>query len=314
MTKIIHAFPQAVTTKEKIKAKGVQILWSENRKAGSMSIEGKDKASNMMPWDEVNALLSSACTTAPDDGSYDKTKFMVTFEDGDTYTGRIDLQRHTGNLNHNIAGSHIRSWMAYSIKMSNDGMADSYGPAQDYIDYLEKYEIPGNGQSYDDSHDKAREDRKVREAAQEKKEWEEKARLSSIKCEKAKAAWADLMSKKPEWAKGLAVAVMDVNKCDSYTDYFEVGAGRTVALMWLKTGRSIFSNMRKGAKLLPETADLAEKNPDNEHRENYSMGRGNYLKASGCYSDGWTVKILDLGYYENNYYASEPVETVKDFS
>jgi hypothetical protein len=75
-----------------------------------------------------------------------------------------------------------------------------------------------------------------------------------------------------------------------------------------KTERDNFKEMRKFAAHFPETAHLAtvptvnrngdaktETNaswwyPADEHREKYSMGAGYYLKSTGRYSTGWTVR------------------------
>lgn len=44
-------------------------------------------------WAKASAALRSWAITAPEDGSYHKTDFTVTFEDGGTYEGRYDLAR-----------------------------------------------------------------------------------------------------------------------------------------------------------------------------------------------------------------------------
>jgi len=43
-------------------------------------------------WSAANALLNSMSRTAPGSGGgYHKTDFKITFEDGETYGGRVDL-------------------------------------------------------------------------------------------------------------------------------------------------------------------------------------------------------------------------------
>jgi len=39
----------------------------------------------------ANKVLKNMAKTAPEGGGYDKTNFVITFRDGDTYSGRIDL-------------------------------------------------------------------------------------------------------------------------------------------------------------------------------------------------------------------------------
>jgi len=87
-----------------------------------------------------------------------------------------------------------------------------------------------------------------------------------------------------------------------------------VILAGSKHGRDIFSEFRKAAARIPESAHLAnvptadqsgtprtEENkgwwrPADEHREKYSMGAGYYLKSSGHYSSGWLVcKVVRYG-------------------
>lgn len=47
-------------------------------------------------WDEANKILLALSQTAPgyDTGGYDKTDFLITFEDGEQYKGRYDLKHY----------------------------------------------------------------------------------------------------------------------------------------------------------------------------------------------------------------------------
>lgn len=60
----------------------------------------------------------------------------------------------------------------------------------------------------------------------------------------------------PEWAQSLIVAEFDEDQSDAMTDYFNTRTTRTVALAWSRHDRDIFSELRKAAALLPETAHL----------------------------------------------------------
>lgn len=44
-------------------------------------------------WAKANAVLRRIAATAPASGGYYKCDFIVTFDDGDTYQGRIDIKR-----------------------------------------------------------------------------------------------------------------------------------------------------------------------------------------------------------------------------
>jgi hypothetical protein len=49
-------------------------------------------------WDDADAVLKRMAWTAPEHGGYHKTDFRITWEDGETYTGRYDLKRHDVSL------------------------------------------------------------------------------------------------------------------------------------------------------------------------------------------------------------------------
>ena len=92
----------------------------------------------------------------------------------------------------------------------------------------------------------------------------------------------------PQNAKAIIIAELRRDESDSMTDYFAYGTDRTVILGFSNHTRDLFSEMRKYAANFLETAYLAEKNKDYEHREKYSMGSGYYLGKSKYH--GWIVK------------------------
>ncbi len=47
--------------------------------------------------------------------------------------------------------------------------------------------------------------------------------------------------------------------------------------------------MRKMAENMKETLHLCQSGKDAEHRDNYSMGKGLYLKDGNCYDSGWMI-------------------------
>lgn len=104
----------------------------------------------------------------------------------------------------------------------------------------------------------------------------------------------------PEWAKGVIVAHRHINESDPMSDYHGHRVGESIILAFSKHERNLFPELRKAAARAEETSHLATKptcppgreefwTPEDEHRENYSMGGGTYL---GVYkdSDGWVVQ------------------------
>lgn len=126
-----------------------------------------------------------------------------------------------------------------------------------------------------------------------------------------------LAEKMPAWAKGVIVASYEEDDCDLMTDYFNSTVTKTIIIGWSKHTKNLFSEMRKAAKAcgLPQVAQFAtaptvdgngrektEENkgwwtPADEHRENYSMGAGYYLKSCGRYSTGWKISKQRVGDY-----------------
>ena len=52
--------------------------------------------------------------------------------------------------------------------------------------------------------------------------------------------------------------------------------------------------MRKAARNAPETLHLYDAPKDAEHRENYSMGGGNYLSTQYRHASGWVIKKVSF--------------------
>lgn len=67
---------------------------------------------------------------------------------------------------------------------------------------------------------------------------------------------ADFLASKPAWAKAALVATYEEDKSDMMTDYFATHTTKRVFLAWSKHTKDLFSEMRKAAALLPETAHL----------------------------------------------------------
>lgn len=93
----------------------------------------------------------------------------------------------------------------------------------------------------------------------------------------------------PEWAKSVIVATLEKDECDSQSDYFATSDERRVILGFSKTIRNNFKEMRKTAENMEETLHLCQMGKEVEHRDNYSMGKGLYLKDGNAYSGGWMI-------------------------
>lgn len=70
-------------TQNKIKMKSITFEWSESNLI-------KDNTT-VTSFSEAENMIQQAARKAPSNGAYDKTKFIITYENGQTYTGRIDI-------------------------------------------------------------------------------------------------------------------------------------------------------------------------------------------------------------------------------
>lgn len=134
---------------------------------------------------------------------------------------------------------------------------------------------------------------KQNQAAQQAKEYKEKAILEGSK----------IVSGIPEWATAVIVAELKEDESDHQTDYFASSTAKTIYLAFSKSKRENFEEMRKAAAKFEETAKYSVKpqteegqEADDEHRENYSGGSGYYLGESKYY--GWIVRKFEV--HESN--------------
>jgi len=64
-------------------------------------------------WQDANVWLSRQSHTYPKTGGYDKHDFRVTFEDGETYEGRLDCQHpECDDPDLNVA-KHVRDFLEF---------------------------------------------------------------------------------------------------------------------------------------------------------------------------------------------------------
>ncbi len=99
-----------------------------------------------------------------------------------------------------------------------------------------------------------------------------------------------VMPTMPEGAQALIIASEHINDCGTHDDYYGHKTRRVVAIGWRMSKRESFKAMRKAAATFAPTAPLATGPSEVEHRENYSMGAGNYLKDGWIHHDGWCVR------------------------
>lgn len=109
------------------------------------------------------------------------------------------------------------------------------------------------------------------------------------------AVMAQVMAKAPAGAKRLIFADYEVDASDIQTDYFASHTAQTVAIGWAFSAREDFRALHAAAAAYPKTAHLGT--PDEgEHRENYSMGGGNFLSDHGSRNrgTGWVVRSASI--------------------
>jgi len=121
-----------------------------------------------------------------------------------------------------------------------------------------------------------------------------------------------VLAKAPAGAKALIYAEQCQDESDPMTDYFHSATVRTVAIGWRFSGREDFRALRAAAGQFAETAHMASDETLSawheargfrqhhqdalEHRDNHSMGAGNYLSDHGWAGSGsgWLVKSAGL--------------------
>jgi predicted RNA methylase len=126
------------------------------------------------------------------------------------------------------------------------------------------------------------------------------------------AILAQVMAKAPAGAKALIFAEYHVDDSDPMTDYFSSHTTRTVAIGFRASSREDFRALRAAAAQFPETAHMASEetlaawheangfrrhHQDTlEHRDNWSMGGGNYLSDhdSANRGTGWVVRSREF--------------------
>lgn len=107
-----------------------------------------------------------------------------------------------------------------------------------------------------------------------------------------RVAWEAVVVKAPAGAQAVIVATEHEDTSEPMTDYFASKDVRSVAIGWRFSKRESFEKLRAAAASFGPTADLAT--PAAEHRDNYSMGTGNYLGQNPNWGSGWSVRSYQL--------------------
>jgi hypothetical protein len=112
------------------------------------------------------------------------------------------------------------------------------------------------------------------------------------KCEEENAVMAQVMAKAPAGAKALIIAELHEDTSDLQSDYHANKTTRAVAIGFRFSSREDFRQLHAAAARFPETADVEFE----ERRDNYSMGKGNYLSDHGWdgAGSGWVIKSRDI--------------------
>ena len=133
----------------------------------------------------------------------------------------------------------------------------------------------------------------------------EAARARAAKC------WTALDALKPSNAQALIIAELKEDTSEPQSDCYGSKTVRRVAIGWRTGKREDFRQLRRAAAGYAPTAHLG---PDAkyldywgnerkiEHRDNYSMGGGNWLGIDQ--HSGWHVRSYDLKY---DGYRTEPL-------
>jgi hypothetical protein len=106
------------------------------------------------------------------------------------------------------------------------------------------------------------------------------------------AVMAQVMVKAPAGAKALIVAEYHEDASDTQSDYYNTKVLRTVAIGFRFSSREDFRALSAAAARFPETAAVTF----TEHRDNHSMGAGNYLSDHGGAhaGTGWLIRSRTL--------------------
>lgn len=123
------------TKNKKIKLKDIEILWAEGRTSNYDEFPKKYKS-----WKAANDAIKPIAKDNGSSGGYNKTKFVVTFADGETYEGRLDVtmgaEDNPFNTS-NVVGQHIKDFLMYQIHNDDSPIA----PKNEIQEWLDTYDL-----------------------------------------------------------------------------------------------------------------------------------------------------------------------------
>ncbi len=125
--------------------------------------------------------------------------------------------------------------------------------------------------------------------------------------ERAAKNWAALDAIRPANATAVIIAELEEDTSDPMSDYYGSKTVRRVAIGWRTGKRESFKQLRRAASKYAPTAHLGPDADEREigrveHRDNYSMGHGNWVGIRQ--HSGWQVRSFDLSYAG---YRSDPL-------
>ena len=122
-------------SEEKVGVSKIKILWAE----------GDNSKYDKFPkqyssWSLANKAIIPVYKDTLGNEGYNKLKFEVTFKDGETYDGRLDVSEREDNptKSNNVIGQHIKEFLDY---MSSDKSRESDSYKKEIKDWLEKYDL-----------------------------------------------------------------------------------------------------------------------------------------------------------------------------
>lgn len=205
-------------------------------------------------------------------GASDKIGYIAKIEQssGNVFslgTGRMERQNHELTI----------AWDDQTFSQVSEGIAEPW------LNRAARAGIePVSPETAADMLEKAKAADIARRQAREKERQDQAEKVS---------AWRDKYRDKiPADAVAVLVAHYEIDKSDAMTDYFGTSTSRSVILAFSTHTRNNFQEMRNAARNFSETAYLADAPKTAEHRENWSMGAGYYLKETGRYSNGWKIR------------------------
>lgn len=179
------------TSSKKIKLKEIKIHWAEGDNSKY------DKFPKMYStWSKSNDAIIPILKDNKGDGGYNKVKFTVFYEDGETYDGRLDVSEKEDNptKTHNVIGQHIKDFLDYELSEKSKSSAES---KKEVKEWLEKYDL---GLSSSKETVKSEDKKETKSEKTEEERCQEIIDKQRIASKKAKAA-AKKSAKKPELTK-----------------------------------------------------------------------------------------------------------------